>query len=309
MKIATLTLSPAFDVHCILPNFVVGKEHAATILCRSIGGKGINISRALVANGVSVETIVVTGQENQKEFSDALKKEGIAAQKISTAGRIRENITVRSDDGTETRISFSNDAVSPALLLRVKEAVDATLDCGDILCLAGSIPKGLPFDSLKKWLVELRSNGIRTVIDSRSFSSEDLVECHPWLIKPNAEEIAVYVGRPQKTPVEAMAAARTFFEKGIDNVMVSLGQEGAVLVCEEGSFLARPPKIHALSTIGAGDSAIAGFLAGALTHSAAPVCLCRAVAFGTAACLSEGTAPPRPEDVASIFPQVSIKTI
>lgn len=309
MKIVTLTLSPAFDIHCATPSLIIGREHAATILHRDVGGKGINVSRALKSCGTEALTFVVLGRENEKEFLDSLAQEGISARKISTPGRIRENITVRTEDGTETRISFSNDAVSPDLLLQVKETINPVLSRDDVLCLAGSIPKGIPKDPLKEWLLMLRQDGIRTVIDSRSFSSEDLISCRPWLIKPNGEEIASYAGTRVETPEDAIYAAREFFERGIDNVMVSLGKKGAVLMCAEGRFYARPPKIQAKSTIGAGDSAIAGFLSMTANGSNIADCLRRAVAFGSAACLSEGTTPPQPDDVEAIYPLVTLESL
>lgn len=306
MKIITLTLSPAFDVHCVLPSFTVGKEHVCKVLRRDLGGKGINVSRALTMNGVENVAVVALGRENGGEFLKALIREGISFQPIDTEGRIRENITVRNGEGIETRISFAGDDAPPTLLPQIQKTVRSLLEDDDILCLSGSVPRGIDLEGLKTWLLHLRREGIRTVIDSRSFTVGDLTFCRPWLIKPNEEEISAYMGYTVTSREHALHAAATLFGEGIENVMVSLGADGAVLVNNEGRFTAIPPRIVARSTIGAGDSSIAGFLTEATKGSESALCLRRAIAFGTAACLSEGTTPPNPENVEHTYTGVFV---
>ncbi|MBQ5819722.1 MAG: 1-phosphofructokinase family hexose kinase, partial [Clostridia bacterium] len=133
----------------------------------------------------------------------------------------------------------------------------------------------------------------------------DLIDMKPWLIKPNQEEISAYLGREIDGFDELFSVAKDLHEQGIENVMISLGAQGALLVCSEGTFVARPPKVDALSTIGAGDSSIAGFVS--VADKPASTRLRTAVAFGTAACLTPGTRPPRPEDVASILDRITVE--
>ena len=147
------------------------------------------------------------------------------------------------------------------------------------------------------------------VLDSGALTREDLVFLRPALIKPNEEEVAAYVGHPVGTLTDAVSGARALASEGIANVMVSFGGEGALLVASGHTFIARPPKITPASTVGAGDSSIAGFLCAAAKEEPAMECLRTAVAFGTAACLTEGTNPPERDAVARILSHVEIHEI
>ena len=163
--------------------------------------------------------------------------------------------------------------------------------------------------AVKTFLKELQEKGARIVIDSRSFTLSDLCEMKPWLIKPNQEEISMYLGREIDGFTEVLDSARELFGKGIENVMISLGAKGALLVSGEGAFVAEPPVIEAKSTIGAGDSSIGGFLAAAKAGLDRAQMLRYAVAYGSAACMTEGTRPPKREDVEALLPQITTKKI
>ncbi|MBQ8311494.1 MAG: 1-phosphofructokinase family hexose kinase [Clostridia bacterium] len=304
MTIITLTLNPAFDVHCHVRDFKPYRENLATVISRDAGGKGVNISRALTKNGVDNTALVVLGEENAADFQRALAADGMTWREITVSGRIRENITVHTDTAEETRISFAGFETDTNLLERVRESL-AEIDLSQcVLTLTGRIPDGLPMDDIKRFLVELHAHGTRIVIDSKSFSLDDLIECRPWLIKPNEDEIADYIGRENCTVAELTDTARGLYRAGVENVMISLGGKGAMLVCAEGLFVATPPTVEPLSTIGAGDSSIAGFLAAKKMGKDAAECLRTAVAYGTAACLTVGTKPPCAEDVTRILKEI-----
>ena len=143
----------------------------------------------------------------------------------------------------------------------------------------------------------VEEKGVKVVIDSRSFTLSDLVEAKPYLIKPNEEEIETYMGRHIGNADEAVLAAAELHALGIENVMISLGGEGAVIVSRDGTYYQKAPDIVPVSTIGAGDSSIAGFLMGLSIGEGIGGALKRAVAFGSGACLTPGTNPPTPDDV------------
>ncbi len=302
MKVITITLNPAFDIHCHTATFKPYLENHCTVTAREAGGKGVNISRALTVNGIQNLALVVLGEENGADFRRLLLADGLTLSEIFVPGRIRENITLHCDDSEETRISFSGFEAEDSLLEQVKTVILKECSEDTAVTFTGSNPKGLSIDGVKKFLKELEETGARIVIDSRSFSLDDLVELKPWLIKPNQEEISAYLGRSAETFDEVVVVASELHRKGIENVMISMGSKGALLACGEGVFVARPPKVEALSTIGAGDSSIAGFLS--VAEKSAAERLRRGVAFGTAACLTAGTRPPLPRDVEEIFSQV-----
>ena len=308
MKITTITLSPAIDVHCYVPELVPAREHLAGVTSRDVGGKGINISRALTANHIPNIAFVVLGDETASTFSDHLSAEGIAHRDFVTCGRVRENITIHTDDGKETRISFSDSLGTAEIWKEIESSLLFSAEEDSIVTITGRVPDGIPLAIIKDTVRKLRAVGVKVVIDSRSFTKNDLIECKPWLIKPNQEEIGQYTGKQIMTLDEAISVAREFHRLGIDNMMLTLGTQGAVLACESGCFAAVPPTVSAISTVGAGDSTIAGFLAGAVQRLSPHECLSLAVAYGTASCLTRGTRAPLPETITKIHSEVKLKS-
>lgn len=305
MRIITLTLSPAYDVHCYAEEFEAFCENLATVTARDAGGKGVNISRALSKNGISNTAVVVLGEENGADFAQALNQDGLSWISVPVSGRIRENLTLHTQGKPETCISFRGFKADVSLLDRVSDAI-GDVDGETVITFTGRVPDGMDLPHVKTFLADLRAKGAKIVIDSKAFSISDLAECRPWLIKPNEEELAAYLGKHDVEMTDVRAFCMAMRSVGIDNVMVSLGEKGACLACADGFFKAVPPPIQPLSSIGAGDSAIAGFLAEIVNGKTPAQCLQSAVAFGSAACLTAGTKPPRAEDVQTLRGQVEL---
>ena len=306
MKIITLTLNTAFDIHCDADQFLPYSENFVNITSKDAGGKGINISRALCAFGRNNIAVAVLGNENALEFERLLVKDKLSLFPIIRSGRIRENVTIHHNDGQETRISFGGITVDKAILDDIHNAV-GNIEKDDIIIFAGSIPNGITASDVLKLLGKLKSFGARIVVDSRSLSIDDLASIKPLLIKPNKQEAEKYIQKKIKNIDDAFNAAIELRRCGIENVMLSLGADGAVLATPNGNFYAEPPRINAKSTIGAGDSSIAGFIDAVVDGKSSEECLVRAVAFGTAACMTDGTAPPIPDDVKNIEGQVVVR--
>lgn len=306
MRIITLTLNPAFDVHLYSKNFKPYHESVAEIISREAGGKGINVSRALNENGYKNLAVVAIGRENGEEFLKALTADGVDYCDILVDGRIRENFTLHEDNNPETRISFDGFTCKKELLYKIEAMLGEDL-LDTIVTFTGSIPKGLDSLDAINFLNRLKLKGAKVVVDCRSFSLEDLLKIKPWLIKPNKDEAENYLQKSLSCEKSAIDVSEYFYKKGIENVIISLGEMGAVLSCADGNFYANAPKIQALSTIGAGDSMIAGFIAGYVDGLSSIDCLKNAVAFGSSACLREGTLPPTKEIVKSILLKVTAK--
>ena len=306
MKIITLTLGPAFDMHCHADRLVLDHENLVHMdLCQA-GGKGVNISRALVNNGTANLALLVLGQENAHSFMQGLDADGVTYEAITVPGRIRENITIHTG-ATETRISFPGFRVEPHVLPQVEEKLLALADDDTVVTMTGRVAEGMAVADVIAMLRKAAAKGAKIVVDSRSFSLEDLKDLKPWLIKPNQEEISAYLGREISSLEQTLAEAKALHEAGIANVMISMGGDGALLVCSEGTFIAQPPKVEVLSTIGAGDSSIAGFIS--CPSDCAADRLQWAVAYGSAACMAEGTLPPEPVDVQMILENIQLKTL
>ena len=309
MNIITLTLNPAYDIHCASAVFLQEKENFVSILSRDAGGKGVNISRALTNNGTENTALVVLGSENAQDFEKSLKQDNINYIPVMLNGRIRENITIHPTAASETRISFSGFKVDDSLCDTVYSALENEVSDKTIITFTGSLPSGMNMSKVKGLLAKWKKIGAKIVIDSRSFTLSDLTEIKPWLIKPNQEEISHYLKREVNSFEDVISSAKELHREGIENVMISLGSKGALLVCSEGVFTARPPKINPVSTIGAGDSSIAGFVAAAKDGKSLADCLKNAMAFGNAACLTEGTRPPEPISVKEVLEKIEFNTL
>ena len=304
MEIVTLTLSPAYDVHVYCDTFLAGRENHVKLVSKSSGGKGLNISRALSEYGIKSLAVMLLGNENCQDFENYLLGGNIIPFVLKTDGRIRENITVHTKGGEETRISFEGFSADSSVLSSIEK--ELTLSVGDVITVTGSIPSGVDIGELKHYLSGLKETGVRIILDSRSLSLTDIEEIKPWLIKPNAEEISKYLGRDICDLNSAISAARELSQIGTKNVIVSLGELGAVLSADGKIFVGQAPKINAVSTIGAGDSMIAGFIAATKEEKDLTECFRYAVAFGTAACLSEGSLPPQKSTIQSLINKIQI---
>lgn len=305
MKIYTITLNPAYDVHAYAEHFAPFHENLAQVTSREAGGKGVNLSRALKNGGTENTAVVVLGKDNCGEFKAELEAAGLDTLLLEKPGRIRENLTLHCADQPETRISFSGFAVDDSLLDEVTALL--AVDTDTIITFTGRVASGMSMDKVKAFLKGLQKKGAKIVLDSKSFSIEDIFEVQPWLIKPNQEEISEYLGCEINTIDDAKDKAKVFADHGVTNVMVSLGEQGAMLLNDGRCYIATPPVINAISTIGAGDSSLAGFIAAAVSGRDSCDCLKNAVTYGTAACLTEGSLPPTAEDIATIYTQVQTK--
>ncbi|MBQ7173460.1 MAG: hexose kinase [Clostridia bacterium] len=304
-QIRTITLNPCFDHHYTVPDFAFEKENLASGVLVEAGGKGVNTSRALTVSGVDNLAYLVVGDENGDAFLAEMKKVGIPYRHFMIPGRIRENITIHPTKGKETRVSLNTFRVPEEVLVELETAILAEDPQNLLVSFSGRIPQGLTKERVKEFLKKLTHGGAKVVIDSASFTPDDLMELHPWFIKPNEQEIEVFLGRIPKNLHEAARDAKELVKNGVsESVMISLGGDGAAFSDGESTYLLQVPKLeHPASTIGAGDSTIAGLLAGTKEGRPQEETLRLAVAFGTAACMTEGTLPPRPEDIRAVFAQ------
>ena len=306
MKTVTLTLCPAFDVHCRADIFSAGRENNAVVTDRDAGGKGVNLSRALNALGVENTALVVLGEDDAAEFAACLEQDGVKAEALVYPGSVRRNITIHAE--RETRLSFDGFSVDGTLCERLAPLL-SVLGAGDFLTLTGRLPPGCPKDGLSGMISGLVKKGVRLVLDSNSFTPPEVFSLSPFLIKPNREELARFTGKEPAGVGEAAGAAKSIRQSGVENVMVSLGALGAVLACEEGEFFCRAPDEKPVSTIGAGDSSLAGFIDGYIRGLSPADCLRAAVASGSAACLQRGTRPPLRADRDRFFETLTVKRI
>ena len=168
------------------------------------------------------------------------------------------------------------------------------------IVFAGSVPNGITDKRIIEFLNNFKQKGVKLIIDSKSITKEELLMLKPYLIKPNEEEVSAYIGHNVQTFADCIEGAKYLNENGIENVMITLGKKGAMTVTDGKVYIAKPPVVEVVSTIGADDSSIAGFLYAKYHGKDTLECLKTAVAFGSAACLTSGTNPPKKADVENI---------
>ena len=309
MNIFTLTLNPAIDVHCKSDEFIPFAENLFNVTSNDAGGKGINISRALNVSGTKNTAIVVVGTDNGDDFLKKLRDEDISYKEIKVSGRIRENITLHTKNQKETRISFSGFSSDNSIIDKCEKILNEEDLKDSIITVTGRLPDGVDMSYVIEFILRLKEKGAKIVIDSRSFKKEDITACHPWLIKPNEEEIKMYTDLPVNDVESAIIASRNLKSQGIENVMISLGGAGAVLTTDDGTYVANAPVINVVSTIGAGDSSIAGFIAEFSKNASYSDALKNAIAYGSAACCVDGTQAPRFSDIEKFYNEVEVKEV
>ena len=309
--IRTITLNPCFDLHYTVPGFAAGKENLVSEISVEAGGKGVNTSRALTVNGEDNLAYIVVGDENGDAFISKMEQYGVLCRYFKVNGRLRENITIHPGVGKETRISLNTFKVPKSTFEELEAAILAEDTENMLVSFSGRIPNGLEKDDVKSFIKKLIKSGARVAVDSASFTPDDLVELHPWFIKPNEQEIENFVGETPKTLRDAADVAEKLVKKDVsETVMISLGGDGAAFSDGANKYILKVPKLKSpTSTIGAGDSAIGGLLAGVARGLDLTDALRLAVSYGTAACMTEGTLPPRPEDVKAVFEKTVVEKI
>jgi 1-phosphofructokinase len=302
--ILTLTPNPSIDRTVALDGELTrGQVHRVASVTSQAGGKGVNISRAAVT--ADIPSIAVVPAAKDDAFVLELLGAGIDCRPVRPAGDVRVNLTITEPDGTTTKLNSPGAAVLPLHLELMAQAVLVRASSADWTVLAGSLPAGAPPDFYAELVRRLREVGGRVAVDTSDAPLQALVDAlpdsAPDLMKPNGEELASFTGGDadelESDPEATAAAARQLIERGVGAVLATLGGNGAVLVTPEGAWHATPPPTTVVSTVGAGDSSLFGYLLGDVRGLPAPERLALAVAYGSAAAGLPGTTIPRPSQL------------
>ena len=264
--IYTLTLNPALDYVMRLPTIREGETNRAVSTDLQFGGKGINVSRVLSELGVESTALGFVAGFTGDALTAYLTERGIRTDFVRLPeGLTRINVKLKTSEGlhSETEINASGPAIPAACMEALYQRLD-TLTEGDTLVLAGSIPSSLSKDTYRNLMERLNGRGVRFAVDAEGALLTETLPYRPFLIKPNRAELEGIAGRPLTTDGDLTVAAAELQRLGARNVLVSLGGDGALLLDEHGEFhRAAALPIVPVNTVGAGDSAVAGFLAGA----------------------------------------------
>lgn len=308
--IVTLTANPSLDRTVELDGALEpGAVQRAVSTRQDPGGKGVNVTRALLASGV--DSVAVLPAASSDPILVALDVEGVPYRAVPIDGAVRTNLTIVDASGVTTKVNEPGPALDAAAQSRLIDVTAEAALGADWLVLAGSLPPGVGDDFYVRVVAAVRaaaehagSTAPRIAADTSGAALTALVELGVGidLIKPNAEELAELTGSSDEAaleagPDEAIALARSLPVERVRASLVTLGAVGAALVTEDQAWLARAPRVVPRSTVGAGDCSLAGFLVAAVEGASPVDALARAVASGAAAVALPGSAVPTRDQV------------
>ncbi len=283
--IYTLTFSPSLDYYIDIPVFNLGEINRSSREKFEPGGKGVNVS--LILKELNLESIALgfaagfTGDELEK----ILLEKGIKTDFVRTKGNTRINIKINSS--LESAINTTAPSISEKEISLLFQKLQ-NLNGGDILCIGGNVPRTLPKDIYVKIMQSLENRNIKIVVDATGDLLLSTLPYHPFLIKPNQEELEEIMKRKLNTPEDIIESAYSLIQMGAQNVIVSLGKDGAILVDENDNIYIKPTIEGKLkSSVGAGDSLVGGFIAGYLKNGNYEDALELGIAAGTATAFSD----------------------
>ena len=257
----TVTFNPAIDYVVQTDELVVGMTNRSKSEEMYVGGKGINVSMVLAELGIRSKALGFVAGFTGRAIEDGAKEKGVETDFVHLeSGCSRINVKIKS--GEETELNGQGPKIPDKAIEKLLGKLDK-LEDGDVLVLAGSIPGTLPSDIYEKILARLSERKIKTVVDATKDLLLNVLKYKPFLIKPNNHELGEMFGVKLKTEDEIISYAKKLREMGAVNVLVSMAGDGAILVDEDG-------KVHKCgvckgtvkNSVGAGDSMVAGFIAG-----------------------------------------------
>ncbi len=286
IMIYTVTFNPSLDYIVTVEHFTCGIVNRTKKEIIFPGGKGINVSMVLQNLGHESTALGFLAGFTGKEIQRLLEEKGVEADFITVKeGMSRINVKLRSEQ--ESEINGQGPAISPKEIAKLYEKLDALQD-GDTLVLAGSIPDVMPGSMYMDIMKYLQDKKLKIVVDATKNLLVNVLQYHPFLIKPNNHELGEIFGVTIESKEDVIYYAKELQKKGARNVLVSMAGEGAVLVAEDGAiFQSEAPKGNVVNSVGAGDSMVAGFLAGYLEQESYEYAFQMGVCTGSASAFSE----------------------
>ena len=300
--IYTLTLNPSVDYIVEADEIHLGSLNRSSNETKLPGGKGINVSRVLRSLGVESKATGFIGGFTGRYVEEFLNSEDVQTSFINVEGDTRINIKLKA--GSETEINARGPEISAKAISSLKEQIKQ-LGKGDYLVLAGSIPSSMP-DSIYEEIVRIcKDTGAEVIVDAEGDLLKNILVHRPFLIKPNHHELGQFFNKEITEADEAIFYGKKLVEAGAKNVIVSLAEKGAVYINENEAYKADVPQGEVKSSVGAGDSMVAGFLAQYLKSGDRKEAFRYSVASGSATAFSIGLCTP--DKVEQLLQEVKIQ--
>ena len=305
--IITLTINPSVDRNVFVDRLVF--EDRAYILSRSdsAGGRGINASRVLHCYGAKTLAIAVSGGANGERFEKLLAKSGFPVKLVRIGREIRTNFTVTDRQGLAIKMNELGPSITPEELNSIEKTVDSRLDTATWLMLCGSIPPGVSSDFYTKLIRRAKARNVKTLLDTDGDALLHGVEAGPTVVTPNQPEAERLLSRALITRAHFVEAATRIKAMGAESVLLSLGARGVVATGASQMIEVAPPRIDAVSPLGAGDALAAAFVWAATKKKDFADCVRWGVAAGTASARLPGLEFATLEQTKEIYKSVEVR--
>lgn len=308
-KILTLTLNPALDLTVELSRLDAGQVNRSDEMHTHAAGKGVNVAQVLADLGHQLTVSGFLGEDNLQAFETLFAKRGFVDAFIRVPGETRSNIKVAEQDGRITDINGPGPVVDAdaqqALLDRLLQIAPGH----DAVVVAGSLPRGVTAQWLRELIDKLNALGLKVALDSSGEALRAALQASPWLIKPNTEELAHALGCEVVSPIAEAQAASRLHAQGIEHVVISHGADGVNWFSVGSALHASPPKVSVASTVGAGDSLLAGMLHGLLSADTPEQTLRTATAIAAMAVTQIGFGINDPAQLAQLEQGVRVRPL
>lgn len=308
--IYTITLNPAVDRELVVDEIVFDTVLKANDWRVDCGGKGFNVARMLQSLKTPSVALGFAAGKSGEFLKDALHVLGIATDFVWVGGETRTNVSIVSADNTRhLKVNEPGPTVSQTDMAKLIQKVRQLAEPDDGWVLAGSLPPGVPPTFYAQIIAILHAAGARVFLDTSDDALRHSCPAKPFLVKPNAAEAQELTGLPMNNATQIADVGKAIQTMGPENVIISLGKQGALLVHGGKAWLAASPEVTQRNPIGAGDSMVAGLVWGLSQGHSMPEALRRGVACGAATASQRGTAVGTLTQVNTLLPQIRLSEI
>lgn len=266
LKIVTVTLNPALDLTGSLSSLKTGSVNLINAGSLHPAGKGINVAKVLSELGANVTVTGLLGENNQQEFVELFKSLSIDDRFIRVDGATRINVKIVENSDQVTDLNFPGIQVNEPELIAFEKTLFELAKDHELFVIAGSLPQGVSAVRCASWIGKLQGMGKKVFFDSSNQALVEGVKSNPYLIKPNDDELSALTAFELNNEEQLKKSAKNLLNQGCENIVISLGEKGVLWLDKSGWLSALPPKTTVVSTVGAGDTLVAGLCWGKLNE-------------------------------------------
>lgn len=306
--ILTVTLNAAIDKRYVVNDFRVDEVNRASECAYFAGGKGLNVSRTATIAGAKVLATGFVGGHAGEYILEELEKQNIEADFIKVQGESRSCLNIYDAvNKTQTEILEPGVTISVDDFRLFMVKYDSLLSKCDVVAMSGSVPKGLDVDVYPALVKLAKEKGKKVITDTSGALLKEVIKHGPNMIKPNADEIKMLTGKSVNNEAELIEAGNLIVKGGVEQVVISLGGDGALLIREDCVYKAIVPKIYTVNTVGCGDCMTAGFAMAFEQKMSPKDALRHASAMASAAAMTEETGFLRMSDYEELKDKIVIE--